>query len=41
MFYNASSFSNHDLSDWKVSNVTNHDDFLSDAGSGNIEPNWP
>jgi surface protein len=41
MFYNASSFSNHDLSGWNVSNVTKHDDFLTGAGSGNIEPVWP
>jgi surface protein len=41
MFYNASSFSNHDLSGWNVSNVTVHTNFLTGAGSGNIEPNWP
>jgi surface protein len=41
MFYNASSFSNHDLRGWDVSNVTSHDDFLTGAGDNNIEPNWP
>jgi surface protein len=41
MFYNATSFSNHDLSGWDVRNVTSHEDFLKGAGTGNIKPNWP
>lgn len=41
MFYYASGFTNHDLSGWDVHNVTNHEDFFKNNGSGNIEPNWP
>jgi hypothetical protein len=41
MFKDASSFSDHDLSDWNVTNVTIHDYFLDGAGPNNIEPNWP
>jgi len=40
MFWNARSFSNQDLSSWDVSKVTNHYNFMKDAGSGNTEPNW-
>jgi surface protein len=41
MFYNASAFSNHDLSDWNVTNVMYHSDFSTGWGTGNIEPLWP
>jgi surface protein len=41
MLNTAQAFSGHDLSGWDVSNVTDHTDFLTGAGSGNIEPNWP
>jgi surface protein len=41
MFYNAASFSNHDLSGWDVSQVISHDDFSTNWGTGNTEPNWP
>jgi len=40
MFENASSFSNHDLSSWDVSSVSDHKDFSKDWGIGNTEPNW-
>jgi surface protein len=40
MFYRARAFTNHDLSSWDVSSVTDHDRFMSGAGSGNTEPNW-
>jgi len=40
VFYNASSFSNHNLSSWNVSNVLDHDNFSHGWGSGNTEPNW-
>ena len=39
MLKSASSFTNHDLSTWDVSNVIDHTDFMSGAGV-NIEPNW-
>jgi len=38
MFQNASGFSNHDLSDWNVTNVTNHYDFCDGWGENNIPP---
>jgi len=41
MFYYASGFTNQDLSGWSVTNVTNHDNFMTGAGAGNIEPVWP
>ena len=41
MFGGATSFTNHDLSGWNVQNVTNHGSFFNNAGSGNIEPDWP
>jgi len=41
MFREASSFTNHDLSRWPTTNVTKHADFMTGAGSGNIEPHWP
>lgn len=41
MFQLAASFADHDLSGWNVAKVTAHNDFLTDAGSGNIEPIWP
>lgn len=41
MFAGATSFTNHDLSGWDVQNVTKHGSFFNNAGSGNIEPNWP
>ena len=40
MFNGASSFSNHDLSVWNVSNVTEYTNFSSGWGIGNTEPNW-
>ena len=40
MFYNAENFANHDLSDWDVSSVIEHTNFMKNAGEGNIEPNW-
>jgi len=39
MFY-GTSFTNRDLSDWNVSNVTEHDGFFEETGTANIEPNW-
>ena len=36
----GSSFSNHDLSGWDVSNVTDHYDFSFNWGEGNKEPIW-
>ncbi|HZK20503.1 MAG TPA: BspA family leucine-rich repeat surface protein, partial [Treponemataceae bacterium] len=41
MFGRAESFANHDLSTWNVRNVVSYENFLSDAGLGNTEPNWP
>ena len=41
MFFRATSFTNQDLSDWSVTNVTKHDHFMSGAGAGNTEPVWP
>jgi len=41
MFHNATAFTNHDLSTWDVSQVNDHYDFLTGAGAGNTEPNWP
>jgi len=40
MFYNAQSFAYHDLSGWDVTKVTDHENFMLNAGQGNIEPNW-
>ncbi len=40
MFYYATGFTNQDLSDWSVANVTNHNGFMSGAGTGNTEPVW-
>jgi len=40
MFKNAAAFSGHDLSCWDVSKVTDHHDFGTGWGSGNVEPNW-
>jgi len=40
MFTGASSFSNHNLSSWDVSNVIGHDYFSNGWGTGNTEPNW-
>ena len=40
MFRNASSFSNHNLSSWDVSKVTDHENFSQGWGTGNTEPNW-
>ncbi len=41
-FKKASNFSNQDLSLWDVLNVDplKHNDFMTDSGSGNTEPNW-
>jgi len=40
MFKGTSSFTNQDLSNWNVSNVTIHTDFMTGAGTGNTEPIW-
>jgi|GEM_PF-904833 len=40
MFYYATSFSNQNLSGWNVLNVSNHNYFITGAGSGNSEPIW-
>ena len=40
MFQNASAFSDQNLSAWDVTKVTNHSDFMTGAGSRNIEPTW-
>jgi surface protein len=40
MFQKASAFSDQNLSTWNVTKVTNHDRFMLDAGTGNIEPIW-
>jgi len=40
MFYNASGFENHDLSNWNVKNVSETGDFFYHVGSNNIEPKW-
>ena len=40
MLKKAQSFANQDLSNWDVFNVINHTDFLTNAGTGNTEPNW-
>lgn len=41
MFFSASSFTNHDLSGWNVSQVSDHLEFSTGWGSGNTEPIWP
>jgi hypothetical protein len=43
MFYNASSFANHNLSSWTWApgSSVSHQDFFTGAGAGNTEPNWP
>ncbi len=41
MFRLAHSFTNHDLSRWQVTNVTNHLNFGDLWGTGNTEPIWP
>ena len=40
MFNNASAFSNNDLSEWNVTNVTERNGFSTGWGSGNTEPTW-
>jgi surface protein len=40
MFSNAKAFEHHNLSGWDVSNVSQHDDFFKDVGTGNTEPIW-
>ena len=40
MFILSKSFKNHDLSEWNVKNVKNHDGFIIDAGKNNTEPKW-
>jgi len=40
MFKDATAFSNNDLSDWDVSNIREHDEFMNGAGSNNEEPIW-
>jgi len=41
MFNGAIDYSDNNLSNWHVQNVTTHNAFLEGTGSGNIEPNWP
>ncbi len=41
MFRGAEAFTGHDLRSWDVSKVTDHTDFGTGWGSGNIEPLWP
>jgi len=38
MFYNASAFSDHNLSGWNVDNVLDHTDFCTGWGTGNTPP---
>ncbi len=38
MFYGASAFIGQDLSGWTVTNVTDHTDFMTGAGTGNTLP---
>lgn len=40
MFFEATSFSKHNLNSWDVSNVTEHIQFGKDWGTGNTEPSW-
>ena len=40
MFFEAEVFSGHDLSGWDVGSVSNHEDFMSGAGAGNVGSNW-
>ena len=40
MFSKARAFSNHDLSNWNVKKVQYHNNFITDAGSNNIEPDF-
>jgi surface protein len=42
MFEGASAFSSQDLSRWDTSSLPPyaHDDFMTDSGGGNTEPNW-
>lgn len=40
MFGQASSLTNQNLSGWNVNKVTNHEQFMLDAGTGNTEPSW-
>ena len=40
MFKDASSFTNQDLSTWDVNKVETHQDFITNSGTGNIEPSW-
>lgn len=40
MFYNAAAFTDHDLSDWDVTDVTSHIGFSTGWGTGNTEPTW-
>jgi len=41
MFENQGSFTDHNLSDWNVSNVTIYNDFNSSWGGGNVAPSFP
>jgi surface protein len=40
MFSKARAFSNQDLSNWNVKKVQYHNNFITDAGSNNIEPDF-
>ena len=40
MFYDATAFTNQDLSSWNISKTSHYSSFMSQAGSGNSEPNW-
>ena len=41
MFNYAIAFTNQNLRNWNVHSVTFHIGFMTNAGSGNTEPNWP
>jgi len=40
MFYEAKSFSYHNLSPWNIGNVKDHSNFSVGWGKGNKEPHW-
>ncbi len=40
MFSEATAFTNQDLSAWNVSKVTDHQNFMTNSGSENTQPNW-
>ena len=38
--FSGTNIFNHLLNSWDVSNVTDHEDFMTDSGADNTEPNW-